>query len=234
MDGLLVLVGSEGFTPAMEAVDREALAATGRQRPRVAILPTAAAPDGEPACMRLAEMGRQHFGALGAEVETVRVYGRAEADDEIAAQAVGEADLVYLCGGHPMHLYEALAGTAVGRALRAGHRRGTVIIASGAAAMVLADRQPHVMRGRPVPRGWTPALGLLPRIALIPAYDALPEALMMTVVLMPPRSGVVLGLDRQTALVGRDGTWQVEGAGRLTIWQGRHRTRYRDGEVVRL
>jgi cyanophycinase-like exopeptidase len=234
MNGLFVLVGSGEFTPAMEAVDREALAATGRRRPRVAILPTATAPDGASAGLRLAEMGRQHFAALGAEVEVVPVFGRADANDPAAAQAIGEADLIYLCSGHPAYLYQALAGTAVEQTLRAGHERGAVIVACGAAAMVLADRQAHLIRGRPVPRGWAPALGFVPRTAVIPAYDAVPEALVLPVVLMPPRVGVVLGLDRQTALVGRDGTWQVEGARRVTVWRGRRRSRHYDGDTVRL
>jgi cyanophycinase-like exopeptidase len=43
-----------------------------------------------------------------------------------------------------------------------------------------------------------------------------------------------LGIDEETALVGRDGSWQVQGRGRVTVWRGRHRTRYRRGEVFRL
>ena len=56
----------------------------------------------------------------------------------------------------------------------------------------------------------------------------------MLVALLPPRAGAVVGIDEETALVGRDGVWQVQGRGRVTVWRGRHRTRYRDGEVVRL
>lgn len=234
MRGPIVLIGSGEFTSAMEAVDRELLAATGRRNPRVAILPTAAAPAGEAAFLRLAEQGRQHLRALGAEVETVPVRTRADADDVACAQAVGEADLVHLCGGDPAFLYDALAGTAVERALRAAVGRGAIVAGCGAGAMVLADRQARLVRRRPVPGGWSPALGFVPRVAVIPEYDALPETLLLAVVLMPPWSGVVVGIDRQTTLIGRDGTWQVLGHGRVTIWRGRRRSRHHDGETMRM
>ena len=44
----------------------------------------------------------------------------------------------------------------------------------------------------------------------------------------------MLGLDEGTAAVGRDGGWQVRGRGRVTVWRGRHRERFRDGDAFRL
>ena len=234
MRGPIVLIGSGEFMPAMEAIDRELLAATGRRDPRVAIVPTAAAPAGEAAFLRLAEQGRQHFRALGAEVETVPVRTRTDADDVVCAQAIGEADLIHLCGGDPAYLYETLAGTAVERSLQAAVERGAIVAGCGAGAMVLADRQARLVRRRPLPRGWAPALGFVPRTAVIPEYDALPEALLLGVVLMPPWSGAVVGIDRQTTLIGREGSWQVLGQGRVTVWRGRRRSRHHDGETIRI
>ena len=234
MKGAIALVGSGEFTPALESVDRELLAATGRPRPRVVILPTASIPDGEPVFQRWAEMGRQHFGALGAEVEPVLVRDRAAAQDPAHAQAIGEADLVYLSGGKPDFLYEALAGTAVERALHDAHARGAILAGCSAGAMVLADRRLSVRRRFPFPPSWRPAFGLVPRVAVAPHYDAIPEALMLLAILAAPRGSVVLGIDEETALVGRDGAWQVLGRGRVTVWRGRHRTSHRDGETIRL
>lgn len=234
MPGPIVFIGSGEFTPAMEGVDRELLAATGRRGPRVALIPTATAPAGEAAFLRLAEQGRQHYRALGAEVEAVPLRTREDADDAVCAQAVGEADLIHLCGGQPAYLYDVLAGTAVERAMRAAHERGAIVAGCGAGAMVLADRQARLVRSRPVPTGWAPALGLVPRVAVIPEYDALPEALLVAVAVMPPWSGVVVGLDRRTTLVGREGAWTVSGPGRVTIWRGRRRSRHHEGEMVRL
>jgi hypothetical protein len=44
----------------------------------------------------------------------------------------------------------------------------------------------------------------------------------------------VIGLDEGTGIVGRDGSWQVHGRSRVTLWRGRHRERFRDGEDFRL
>src|SRR5713101_5196685 len=99
MRGPVALVGAGEFLPEMAGFDAALLAATGRSRPRVAILPTASYPDGEDVFTHWAAMGVAHFGDLGAEVEPVLVRDRSGADDPAAAQAVGEADLVYLSGG---------------------------------------------------------------------------------------------------------------------------------------
>jgi cyanophycinase len=234
MKGAIALVGSGEFTPALESIDRELLAATGRARPRVAILPTASVPDGEDVFLRWAEMGRLHFGALGAEVEPVLVRDRRGAQDPANVQAIGEADLVYLSGGKTDFLYDALAGTAVERAIHEAHARGAVVAGCSAGAIVLGDRRLRVRRRMPFPPSWQPAFGLVPQAAVAPHYDALPETLMLLLILAAPRGSVVLGIDEETVAVGRDGTWQVQGCGRVTVWRGRRRTRHRDGETFRL
>ena len=89
MSGAIALVGSGEFTPAMVEVDRGLLAATGRHRARVVILPTASWPDGEAVFLRWAAMGVEHFEGLGAEVEVVLVRERKDA--EVAGPAVRSA-----------------------------------------------------------------------------------------------------------------------------------------------
>ena len=110
--GPIALIGSGEFLPGMNEIDAGLLAASGRSRPRVAILPTASWPDGEDVFRRWAAMGSEHFGALGAEVEPVLVRDRFDADDDAPAQAIGEADLVYLSGGKPGHLTETAPNDA--------------------------------------------------------------------------------------------------------------------------
>jgi cyanophycinase len=219
----------------MAEFDAGLLAATGRPRPRVAILPTASAPDGEEAFQRWAAVGVTHFGELGAEVEPVLVRDRSEADDAAAAQAVGEADLIYLSGGKPDYLLRALGGSAVGVAIGAAHRRGAVLAGCSAGAMVLAEHAfdfrlwllPWLLR-------WRTGLGLVVGASVVPHYDAWPEPVCALIALQAPRGSVVLGIDEGTAVVGRDGTWQVHGSARVTVWRGRHRERYRAGEVFRI
>jgi cyanophycinase len=180
-------------------------------------------------------MGVAHFGELGAEVEPVLVRDREDAEDAANAQAVGEADLIYLSGGKPGYLLRVLAGSAVGDALIDAHDRGAVLAGCSAGAMVLAG---HAFDFRakmlPWPLRWRPGLGFAPGTSVMPHYDAWPETMSALVALQAPRGSVVLGIDEETAVIGRDGAWMVRGASRVTVWRGRHRERHRAGEVFRV
>lgn len=235
MPGPVALIGAGEFLPTMAEFDAGLLAATGLPRPRVAILPTASYPDGEDVFQRWAAMGVAHFGALGAEVEPVLVRDRSEADDAGAAQALGEADLIYLSGGKPGHLIRALDGSAVGRAILDAHARGAVLAGCSAGAMVLAGHA-FDFRVRLLPwlLRWRDGLGFVPETSVVPHYDAWPEPLCALIAFQAPRGSVVLGIDEDTAVVGRNGAWQVHGRSRVTVWRGRHRYRYRAGETFRL
>jgi cyanophycinase len=233
--GPIALVGSGEFLPGMSEIDAALLAATGRRRPRVVILPTASWPDGEEVFRRWASMGAEHFTALGAEVEPVLVRDRFDAEDDAHVQAIGEADLIYLSGGKPGHLTATLVGSPVGQALLAANQRGATLAGCSAGAMTLADRHWDFRRRRLFwPVRWRDGLGLVPGASVIPHYDAFPEPMAAMLVLQAPRGIATLGIDEETALVGRDGSWQVEGSGRVTVWRGRHRQRYRRGDVIRL
>ena len=234
--GIIALIGSGEFTAAMLDVDRALLAATGRARPRVAILPTASWPDGEATFRTWIEQGCAHFGDLGAEVEPVELRGRDDADDPACEQAIGEADLVYLSGGKPDHLLEALRDTAAGAALARVHARGGVVAGCSAGAMVLAGHQPRVGGRRFIrfPVGWTAALGLVPDVAVLPHYDAFPEALLAAVALAAPRRRG--GARDRRGDRGRRDRRDVAGprAGPGDGLAGRRRVRHRDGETFRL
>jgi cyanophycinase len=235
MPGPVALIGAGEFLPAMASLDEGLLAATGRARPRVAILPTASYPDGEDVFARWASMGVAHFSALGAEVEPVLVRDRMGADDPAAAQAIGEADLVYLSGGKPAYLIRTIDGTAVGRALVAAHERGAVLAGCSAGAMVLAGHAfDFRVRLLPWPLRWRRGFGFAAGLSVVPHYDAWPEPLSALIALQAPRGSVVMGIDEETAAVGRDGAWQVHGLARVTVWRGRRRERFRAGEVFRL
>jgi cyanophycinase len=234
MAGSVALVGAGEFLPVMAAVDAELLASTGRRRPRVVVLPTASWPDGEEVFLRWAALGVEHFEALGAEVEVVLVRTRPDADDAAHAQAVGEADLIYLSGGKPDHLLRTLAGSAVWAAALAANARGSVIAGCSAGAMVLCSQQARFRTPPHVPLGFEPGLGLVEGVAVLPHYDRFPETLAAVRVAQAPRGTVILGIDEDTVAIGREGSWLVRGAGRVTVWRGRRRERHHDGESFRI
>ena len=127
MRGPVALVGAGEFLDQMAEFDRGLLESTGRSRPRVVILPTASAPDGDAVFADWADRGVEHFSALGAEVEPVLVKSVADGHDPAALQAIGEADLVYLSGGSPRHLSKVLRESPLGAALAAANAHGAVI-----------------------------------------------------------------------------------------------------------
>ena len=177
MLGPIVLVGSGESTAAMDAIDRDLLAATHAARPRVAVLPTASWPDGDETFLGWIR-GTAHFAALGAEVEGVEIRTREDAFDEACVQAIGEADLVYLSGGTGATA-GLIAGTPAESALRAVNDRGAILAGSSAGAMALAACQPRVGGRRffRFPTGWRDALGFVDGAAVLPHYDAFPEPL---------------------------------------------------------
>lgn len=234
MPGPVALIGAGAFLTPMIELDRELLAATGSARPRVVVL-AAFHPGGEDVTARELELAVAHFTALGAEVEPVAIPDVANDVDDAALQAIGEADVVYLANGRRSRLCSLLNGTRLGMAIVAANRRGAVLVGSAAGAEVLAASHAH-LRGRllPWPVAWRAALGLLRDAVVLPDYDQLPEALFAAVALQAPHGSSVLGIDTGSALVGRDGAWQVHGPARVTVWRGRHRRRYRRGDVFRI
>lgn len=233
MPGPVALVGAGEFLPVMAEVDRWLITAIGSARPRVAVLPTASWPDGEDEFRRWAAMGMEHFRALGAEVEAVLVRDANDARDPAYAQALGEADLIYLSGGKPDHLLRALAGSPVWAAALAAHARGAALVGCSAGAMVLAARQARFRRRLPFRPGWDEALRVVPGVAVLPHYDRIPEPLAALMAIQAPRDIAVLGIDEDTALIGQEGIWQVHGRARVTVWRGRHRERLRSGDHFR-
>ncbi|HEY3335416.1 MAG TPA: Type 1 glutamine amidotransferase-like domain-containing protein [Candidatus Limnocylindrales bacterium] len=240
MPGPVALVGAGEFLAPMAEFDRGLLEAIGRPRPRVVILPTASALDGEQTFRTWAEMGVEHFSGLGAEVEPVLVRTAEEGHDAAALQAVGEADLVYLSGGHPRHLLDVLQGSPLGEALSRAHARGATIAGCSAGAMAIVGRTmdvrfvPRLRIPLPFPIRWPAGLALVDGVAVLPHYDAWPEVLAAILALQAPRDAILLGIDEDTAAVGRNGAWQVHGLGRVTVWRGRHRERFRKGDAFRL
>jgi cyanophycinase-like exopeptidase len=86
----------------------------------------------------------------------------------------------------------------------------------------------------PWPLRWRRGFGFAAGLSVVPHYDAWPEPISALIALQAPRGSIVMGIDEETAAVGRDGAWQVHGRARVTVWRGRRRERFRAGEVFRL
>ncbi len=224
--GIVALVGAGEFLPTMQPVDAYIIAQM-RETPRVAIVPTASAPDGEGVPQRWAKMGVEHFGKLGAEAEAVMLLTREDADRPEIVEQLANANFVYFSGGKPRYLLETLEGSAAWQAIQHLYQQGGVVAGCSAGAMALGGALfdfPQVWRT-------LPALGLVPGIAIIPHFDEIPKAFSTTIA-STRRQVTVVGVEGGTALVGVGERWIVQGKGGVTVFAEKHKHRYTAGEEV--
>src|SRR5947209_8099179 len=226
--GTVALIGAGEYLPPIMAVDKLLLERVGG-RPRVVVLPTAAALDGPGVAERWAQMGVEHFSQLGAIVEPVMLLRRADADNSKIVAQIAAANFVYLSGGKPRYLLETLQGTAAWDAIVNVLAAGGLVAGCSAGAMVLGGEVfdfPQVWRT-------IPALSLVPGIAVIPHFDEIP-ALMTKTMSRSKGQVTVVGIDGSTALVKSNAHWMVLGRGGVTVFTGKQKRRYLAGEQVSL
>jgi len=183
--------------------------------PEVLVLPTAAAYEHPERAVKTAE---RWFESIGGRARGLMVLHRAEAEDPDMAAVVRQSRFIYLGGGSPMHLRSVLKDSPVWDALVGAWQDGAVLAGSSAGAMVLCD--PMVD-----PRGgaFTLGLGLMAQMAIIPHHDTWsPEKARRTIELAPPGAPLV-AIDERTAVILRpDGSWSVEGAGKVVVFVDGH------------
>src|SRR6266566_2314264 len=225
-NGTVALVGAGEYLPEILPVDKKLLERVNGT-PRVVVLPTASAPDGEGVPQRWARMGVEHFAQLGVAAEPIMLLNRADAVNAEIAARVANANFIYFSGGKPRYLLETLQGTASWQAILNVFTTGGIVAGCSAGAMVLGGDVfdfPQVWRT-------LPALGLVPGIAVIPHFDQLP-AWMASAIIRPRRKVTVIGIDSATALVGSNNQWVVYGHGGVTVFTENDKTRYTTGEEI--
>jgi cyanophycinase-like exopeptidase len=201
----------------MDQTDRALLAALGRQRPRVALIPAASGLEpGSPE--RWNHMGERHFAALGATPVAVPFATRDDAEAPAVLDALSGADLFYFSGGNPEHLVDCLRGTAAWALIAAAHAAGAGIAGCSAGAMMLGA---HTLRVRAIvggqPPRWIEAMGVAEHLVVIPHFDRMagfvgPE-LFRAILASAPEGHRLIGIDEDTALVrlGAGRPWRVSG-----------------------
>lgn len=238
MNGLIALVGSGEYLPVMDEVDRFLLAhcGTDSRPPRVVCLPTAAGQEGQASWGRWMQMGEQHFSRLGAHVSALPIIDHTSADDPQYDSVLESADLVYFSGGNPFYLFETLNGSRAWEALQKAWERRAVYVGCSAGAMILGQEIPNF---RLVGLKTVHAFGLLPARMIFPHFDR--WKLARAAMLNPLRRRLqadeyALGVDEQTALVGRldSPEWTVLGRQTVSVITQAGVTVYKSGQQVLL
>jgi len=227
-NGTVALVGAGEYLPEILPVDKKLLERI-KGTPRVAVLPTASALDGEDVPERWARMGVEHFAQLGVTAESIMLLNRADAENADIAARLANANFIYFSGGKPRYLLETLQGTASWQAILNVFAAGGIVAGCSAGAMVLGGEVfdfPQVWRTMP-------ALGLVPGIAVIPHFDELPSWLAGTIA-HSKHKVTVIGIDGTTALVGSNNQWFVYGRSGVTVFTKNGKQRFTEGEVVPL
>src|SRR5207247_3533645 len=175
--GRLLLVGSGEFTPLMAELDREILAGIGKERPRVAIIPTASGLEDTP--QSWSEMGIAHFAALGAEARPVMVLQREDAHAERWIDALADVDWMYFSGGRPQHAIGVLERTPFWAEVARRHRAGALLAGSSAGAMMLGEKSyapdDFDAAGLPQQVSVRDGLGVLGGHFVVPHFDLLSQ-----------------------------------------------------------
>ncbi len=237
MKGLIALVGSGEYLPAMDEVDRYLLASfhANGSKPKVVCLPTAAGQEGDASVNKWLRMGQEHFTALGAEVYPLPIIDQATADDPQYAAALEKADLIYFSGGSPRYVLDTMKGSRAWEAASKAWDRGAIYAGCSAGAMILGRRVPDFRRlGLAGP---AEGFGILPIEYVMPHFDHVgPFKQFVNVLRRGLKNGqAILGIDEDTALVGKvGGEWRVMGKSGVHLLTRKSTQSFAAGEIVPL
>ena len=222
MAGRIALVGGDEFRAGCEGMDRALLDATGVERPRVLVIPTAAAAENP---SRAASNGVGYFSGLGADASALMVLDTADADNEEMLLLVDSAQVIYFTGGSPTHLLETLAESRLLHKVQQAIHRGAVLVGSSAGAMVMGPWMRY--------RGWQTALGIVPDVVTLPHHEnSDPDAVARELAASAPADVTVLGIDVRTCCLSDANGWTVLGRGAVTTYNAGRWRRFATGESL--
>lgn len=232
--GPIALVGSGEYLDVMIDTDRRLLdAAGGDARARVVVLPTASGMEEPGSPARWSRMGIEHFTRLGATVEAAPILTREAAHDPQWLALLERAHFFYFSGGNPQHLIGVMAGSPAWAVIRRRHAQGAVLAGCSAGAMAICGHTAARLRtlGQREAPEWIPALGVLPRLIVLPHFDRMASFIghdpFTSIVRAIPEGVTLLGVDEDTALVRLDPAsdghgctrWRVMGRRTVSVYQ---------------
>lgn len=221
MSGRIALVGGDEFRASCVDMDTALIAASGVERPKTLIIPTAAAQERPELA---AANGARHFNALGADAAPLMALNARDANDEALTAAVDNAHIVYLTGGNPAYLLDALRGSLLLDRMLSALEGGAILAGSSAGAMVMG--QWMRFRGQ-----WSAALGVVPKVVALPHHERSdPDGVLAELSGELPDGATALGIDGASGCIGGADGWRVLGGGAVTVYDKRGWRRFEAGE----
>jgi len=189
----------------------------GRDRARIAVLPTAS---------EAKDTGAGYeslFERLGARsVRVLPIDSRRDANEEEWLEALQDVQGVFLTGGNQLRLSTTLGGTPVAKLLRRLNAAGVHVGGTSAGAAFLCEHMiAHGDEG-PTPRAaivtLAPGLGLTNRVIVDQHFRQRDRLGRLLAALAYNPFAVGIGLDEDTAaFLGPDNTLEVRGSGAITV-----------------
>lgn len=218
--GALIAIGGAEDKVGDRAVLSEVIARAGGKKARIAVFPTASSLPEE-----LSATYEAIFRSMGAEVRTVWLEERADAEDPENLALLNGVTAIFFTGGSQGRIVTLLGGTPLAQAIRRAHRSGVVVAGTSAGASVICDHM--IAQGK---RGYAPrrssvtlapGLGLTKRLVVDQHFAQRHRIgrLFAAVALNPFLIGV--GIDEDTGFViEANNHASVVGRGTVTIIDG--------------
>ncbi|HVL90080.1 MAG TPA: Type 1 glutamine amidotransferase-like domain-containing protein [Actinomycetota bacterium] len=239
MTGRLVgLLGSGEYLPWAAEVDRWLLDRASVGDGSVALLATAAAPEGDAMFDKWSNMGLEHYRTMGVPAKVVPLKTREDASREAILSGIDTASLVFFSGGNPAYLASTLRETPFWKRLMERVDEGAAVAGCSAGACLFGEVAPDPTKMGSPGEAFAPAgLAVFPGFAFGAHWDVLdsyyPDLRGLSIRSMPPGCRMV-GIDENTAMAADDGTWTVFGAGGVHVYRSDEAITYTAGQTFTL
>ena len=227
--GFILLEGGAEFGGRMADPDRQAMRRAGGPDVPISIIPAAAASDNNH--QQAGQNGVDWFQGLGAtNVSVLPLIDSASANDPEIVTALAKSKLIYLLGGFPRYLGQALDGSRSWQAISNAYRSGVVVAGSSAGAMVLCEYYYD-----PVSAQAVKGLNLVERICILPHHNTFGKDWGTQLKKQLPDI-ILFGIDEETGAlyIASSGNWRVYGKGKITLYHNRHVEEFEAGQAFAL
>ena len=203
---------------------------------RVLIVPTASAPEGKDVFERWGSLGLAHFSRLDIPAEVLDLRTREDTDDPRLLARLDGASAVYFSGGNPAYLARTLADSDFLAAMLKQLDRG-MAYAGCSAGVACLNEITFDSDTMDIGQIFKPGLALVPRTVFAPHWDIvdtwMPGASEFMVGSVP-EGFTFVGMDEDTAMMGRGSSWEVIGKSGIHIKSENAWASYRDGDRFEL